>query len=121
MATNRDRLTFRASGSIASSVNAKRLKTKFGAATIFDTGAAGIPISAAIDWVLTGEIIREGATAQICNVALFTNSASLASYADSAAATETLSGAVTLKLTGEAVSDNDIVQETMTIDWQSAP
>lgn len=117
LATTLDRINFSASGTIASSVNAKRIKVKFGATTIFDTGAAGIPISAAIDWVITGQVIRTGATTQKCFVTMNTNNATLASYADYATAAETLSGAVTLKLTAEAVSNDDVVQETMTVDW----
>ena len=121
LAANGDAIRFRASGTIANSINAKRLRVKFGGTTILDTGAAGFPISAAIQWVLEGEIIRTGAATQKCSANLSTNNASLASYVGYSTAAETLSGAVTLKLTGEAVSDNDIVQETMNTKWEPAP
>jgi hypothetical protein len=118
---NGDSLTFEAAGTITSNVNAKRLRVRFGATVIFDSGAAGFPISAALNWTIAGRIIRTGAATQKALVSLTTNNASLAAYASYATATETLSGAVTLKLTGEAVSDNDIVQELMTVCFEPNP
>lgn len=118
LGTNGDYVDFEGSGTIASSVNAKRIRAYFGAALIFDTGATGIPISAAIDWTIWGKVVRTGATTQKCMVSLNTNNATLATYADYTTATETLSGAVTLKLTAEAVSDNDVAQEIMTVEWK---
>lgn len=112
MPVNGDRITFRASGTIANNVNAKRLRVKYGGTTIMDTGAAGIPVSAAIQWVVEGEIIRTGAATQKCNANLSTNNATLATYVGYSTAAETLTNAITLKLTGEATSTNDIVQET---------
>lgn len=119
LSVNQQKIHFRASGTIANSINAKRLRVKFGGTTVLDTGAAGIPISAAIQWVLEGEVIRTGAATQKCNANLSTNNATLASYVGYSTAAETLSGAVTLKLTGEAVADNDIVQETMVVEWEA--
>jgi len=120
LGTNGASIRFRASGTIANNVNAKRIRVKYGGTTVLDTGAAGIPVSAAIQWVLEGEIIRTGATTQKCNANLSTNNATLASYVGYSTAAETLSGAVTLKLTGEAVANDDIVQETMTVSFVSA-
>lgn len=115
---NQQSITGRASGTIANSINAKRLRFKFGSTTCMDTGAAGFPISTAISWTLQFEIIRTGATTQKCNANLSTNNASLASYVGYATPAETLSGAVTLKLTGEATSNNDVVEETLTVNWE---
>lgn len=118
--TNGQSLCGRATGTIANNVNAKRLRLKFGSTTILDTGAAGIPVSAAISWTLDFEIIRTGATTQKVNANLSTNNATLASYVGVTTASETLSGAVTLKLTGEAVSNNDIVEETLQVYFEQA-
>lgn len=120
LGTNGASIRFRASGTIANNVNAKRIRVKYGGTTVLDTGASGIPVSAAIQWVLEGEIICTGATTQKCNANLSTNNATLASYVGYSTAAETLSGAVTVKLTGEAVANNDIVQETMTVSFVSA-
>lgn len=108
---NGDTYAFVVAGTIANSINAKRIRVKFGGTTIFDTGAAGIPISAAIDWSIEGEIIRTGAATQKCVARMTTNNATLASYCDYSTAAETLSGAVTFLITGEAVDNNDIVKE----------
>lgn len=116
--TNQQSITGRASGTIANSINAKRLRFKYGSTTCMDTGAAGIPVSTAISWTLEFEIIRTGATTQKCNANLSTNNATLASYVGYSTAGETLSGAVTLKLTGEATTNNDVVEETLTVNWE---
>lgn len=119
LGTNFDWVEFNAAGTFAASINNKRIRVKYGAATIFDTGA--LAITAATDWSLEGQIIRVGATSQKTFVRLNTSNATLAAYADYATATETLSGTVVLKLTGEATADNDVVQETFTVRYLPAP
>lgn len=118
LAVDGDRIEFRACGSVVSNTNAKRLRVVFGSTTIFDTGASGIPISTALDWVLTGQVIRKGAALQVCNVSLDASTATLTPivpYADTTLPTETLSGALILKVTGEAVSNDDIVCNSFTV------
>ena len=117
---NGDVLTFEGAGSIASSVNAKRIRIYFGAALIFDTGAAGIPISTAITWSVSGWVIRESGTVQKCIARMNTNNATLASYVGYVGGTETLSSASTFKVTAEAVSDNDVIQEMMFLEYKPA-
>jgi ribose 5-phosphate isomerase len=56
-----------------------------------------------------------GATTQDVWAKLNTNNATLASYVGVTTAAETLSSAVTFKLTGEAVSNNDVVQENLLV------
>jgi len=121
LAVNEQSIWFEAAGTIANNINAKRLKVKFGSTTILDTGAAGIPVSTAIQWVVRGCIIRTGAATQKCFATLQTSSATLTVPAGYATAAETLSGAVTLKLTGEAVSNNDVVQEMFKVGYHPAP
>lgn len=118
LSVNGHTIRFTASGTIASTVNAKRIRVKFGATTLFDTGAAGIPISAAFNWTIEGEIIRTGAATQKCNAKMNTSNATLASYVGYSPAAETLSGAVVLLITGEAVSNNDIVKETFKVMFE---
>ncbi len=106
---------FRASGTIANNANEKRIKVMYGATTILDTGASGMPVSAAMNWVVVGEVIRTGATTQKCNALLSIGQEALITYTGYSTAAETLSNAITFKLTGEATADNDIVQETLTV------
>lgn len=117
LGTDGNRVEFRSAGTIANSVNAKRIRIKYGSTTILDTGAAGVPISAAINWSVSGECIRTGATTQKCSATLGTSNATFQSFAGYSTAAETLSGTVIFKLTGEAVSDNDIVQETQHVTY----
>lgn len=107
----KDRIEIDASGTFANSVNNKRLRAYFGATLIFDSGA--LAITAATNWVFRAAIIRTGAATQESFANLSTSSSTLAAYAFIAAPTETLSGTVIVKLTGEATDTNDVVQETM--------
>jgi len=113
MTFNGEGFQFRASGTIANNANAKRIRVKYGATTILDTGASGIAVSTAYDFVVTGQVIRTGATTQKCDATLVAGST--VSITDFATAAETLSTAITLKITGEAVTDNDIVQEIFVV------
>lgn len=117
LSANGDFLRFYVHGSIANNINAKRVKVKFGATTFFDTGAAGIPISAAFDFTITGLVIRTGATTQLAYAYMNTSNGTLASYVGSGTPAETLSGAITLKLTGEATTNDDIVQKSFVVEW----
>ncbi len=112
-------IKFRAAGTIANNANAKRIRVKWGATpvTLFDTGA--MPTGAAIDWSIEGLIIRISGGTQKAITTLHSNNATLNQSCDYVTASETLTNALTLKLTGEAVSNNDIVQEIFVIDWGS--
>lgn len=110
-----DFLKFRSAGTFGASVNSKRVRVKFGATTILDTGALGI--TGATSWVISGTITRTGATTQKCEAVMNTSSATLMGYAAYATATETLSGAVTFLVTGEATDNNDVVKETFQMEW----
>ncbi len=111
MTSNGFGFSFVASGTIANNANAKRLRVKFGGTTILDTGASGIPVSTAIDWGIAGIVIRTSNTTQKAFVTLTTNTTTLTSFCDYTTPAETLSSTVTFLITGEAVSNNDIVKE----------
>lgn len=113
LSTNGDYLTFDVSGTVSNSINAKRIRIKFWSTTIFDTGPSGIPMSTAFDWTSRWEIIRTSATTFKANVYFNSAVASLSSYAEYTLGTETLANALVLKMTGEATTNDDIVQETM--------
>jgi hypothetical protein len=115
LSTNGDTLRFYASGTFTANANSKQLKVYFGSTAVsppLDT------TTNAIDWSVTGEIIRTGATTQKMWVS-FTSWDGTASvtFVDYVTPAETLSGAVTFKLTGEGTSTDDIKQETLTVDW----
>lgn len=119
LAVNGDHLAWEAAGTFAASANNKRIRAKFGATTMLDTGV--LAITAAGDWQANGLVIRTGAATQKC-VAVFTSTdAAMRTWTDYTTAAETLSGAVTLKLTGEATSNNDVVQELFIVRLLPAP
>ncbi len=116
LANNGNAISGRASGTFATSANNKRLRFKFGATTILDT--TSVAITSAASWVLTFEIVRTGATTQKCNATLITSSSVLVATAAYTTAAETLSGAVTILVTGEGTSDNDIVGQMFKVTFE---
>lgn len=114
LSVNLQYLRWNAAGSFAASANNKRLRVYLGATVLFDTGV--LAITAASDWMLDGLIIREGAAVQKCTARLTCSDASVAASADYVGATEDLTTALTFKLTGEATSNNDVVQELLTME-----
>lgn len=113
LGTNGDFIEFDMAGTFAANANSKRVRIKFGATTLFDTTAL---IFNGVDWRAQGKIIRTGAATQKAICTFTTASTLLTQLTDYTTPAETLSGAVTLKATGEATSNNDVVQEFLTIE-----
>ncbi len=115
LAVNGDRLEIEAAFTTAANGNNKTVKFYFGSQA-YTTGALALN---AAKLVVRATVIRTGAATQkvIVTVAgsdILVTTALLATFAD---LTETLSNATTIKFTGEATSDNDIVQEAMVIKF----
>ena len=119
LAATGDHLTFTAAGTFAATANNKRIRVKYGASTLYDTGA--LAITAASDWSLDATIIRTGAATQKCVVRFVASDAGVADSTDYSTAAETLSGTVVLKLTGEATATDDVVEEMSTVRFVPAP
>jgi len=100
----------------AANGNAKTVKLKFGSTTLIDSGAAS---TSGENCVLRATIMRTGATSQIawCEILAFSGWTSKGEYVT---ATETLSGAVTLKATGQGGASNDIVQGWTIVEFLPA-
>jgi hypothetical protein len=114
LATNGDRIEFEMAGTFAANGNNKRVRIKYGATTLLDTTALAFNNA---DWSAKGQIIRTGAATQKAFCVFRSGSALLNSTSDYTTPAETLSGAVTLKATGEATSNNDITEEMFTVEW----
>lgn len=120
---NGERLTGYFVGSTAANGNNKRFRLKFGSATILDTGASSAPN--AQNWRIDVTVARTGAATQ--KVTAMMTAGANGSFATPAVTmsngltTETLSGAVTLALTGQGTSDNDIVNTEAAVWWHEAP
>ena len=117
---NGDGLHFMAGGTIAATVAVdKRIRVYYGGTTLLDTGA--LAITAGADWVIEGWVIRTGATTQKAVVSIQTSDAALVSTVNYSAPGETLSGAVTLRVTGIGTNASDVVGEMWKIAWTAAP
>lgn len=109
-------LEFDIAGTFAATASTdKRIRVKWGATTIFDSG--NLNIIAANDWAIEGVVMRTGAATQKCIVKISTSSATLVSTADYATAAETLSSPVTLKVTGAGTNANDVVGEVWKVKF----
>jgi hypothetical protein len=104
-----------AGGTIANNTNSKRLRMKFGATTLLDSGAAVVGNGA---WWAQAIVLRTGSTTQKASAKLVAQGTTIAQWNDLAAYAapgESLTGTVIIKLTGEATADNDISQEWMLV------
>lgn len=112
--TNSDFLDFEFFGTFAANANNKRIKAYFGATVIFDSGAQA---QNGGSWKITGKIIRTGGSTQKVLVEATSSSTLFMNTTTYTATALTLSTTNDLKVTGEATSDNDIVNEALIVNW----
>lgn len=121
LSANNQSIWFKSSGKCANNANTKRLRVKFGTTSAFLVlDWDRFDINKAIDWALEVHIYRTGAATQKAHAELHVHNFDgptnggrvLISTLD-----QTLSGAVALRITGEATSNNDITLETVKIGW----
>lgn len=112
LATDNQAIRIRAWGTTAANGNTKTIRLKFGSTTLV------APTSAMNDgkWLIEGVVFRTGATSQDAVAGVIASTAAsgaLGSTANVTTPAETLSGAVTVALTGQngTASANDIVCE----------
>lgn len=110
LATNGDSVEITCWGSNTNSANVKTLRVYFGSTVIStSTIAGGTPYN----WLLKGEVFRTGATSQesYCN--------NQGGSIDIQTPAATLSGAVTIKITGQGGASSEITGQGMTVKWRS--
>jgi len=117
LATDGDRLFIRMSFTYADNANAKRIRVYFGTDVCFDTTSLAFQNGKVVADI---EIIRTGATAQLITSGVWQRFVlGAATYTPAGAevitGTQTLSSSVTIKATGEATSNDDIVQKSVSI------
>ncbi len=117
--TNGDYIEFDCWGTCAANANTKQIRVYFGSTVLVDGGAV---VLNGVSWRDHGKIVRTGAATQIATCTLAVGGSLLASSNTSTSLTstpaETLSGAVTFKVTGASAispNDNDIVQKGMIV------
>lgn len=118
LSTDLDAIEVYASGTTANTTSTnKRIRLKFGATTIFDN--VDVNASTPAKWSLRAVIVRTGAATQKCEATvscsdgLFSSAVVAATAVDVnlVSASETLSGSITLQLTGSGTNANDVVGE----------
>jgi len=108
---NDDSIEIDMAGQFANTANNKRLRIYFGSSLVFDT--TSLAISAASDWMVNILVIRTGSATQRVRVDFSSTNSVLATSMKYTATSETMSGAITIKATGEATSNNDVTQTMM--------
>jgi len=113
-----DRLIIRASGRFAATANAKQIKLILGSETILDTTSQIVNSGS---WVIEGEIIRTGNTAQSTSAEYHGAGLSLFTTASAVDLVQTNGIATVLKLVSTAAGDGDVTNRTLTVEWWPAP
>jgi hypothetical protein len=116
LVTNNEGVEIHAWGTTANTANAKTLICYFGATAIQTTS---LTTSIAGVWDIRATVLRTGATGQVAISTNSTQGAAGIALVDVESTTpgETLSGAVTIKCTGEGTDTDDIVQRGLVIDY----
>jgi len=113
LATNGNKVRVSVYGTAASNANVKTVKLYFGATVITTLGTS----INGVGWMATAVVTRTGAATQVAgSIGLGANGAAVASQAT--APTETLSGAVTIKVTGQSgTAGADLTLTSMVVEW----
>lgn len=104
----------------AANANNKRIRLYFGATAVFDTGSVAQNGGSA---VIRATIARTGAATQRAMATLVGDPALLALLTTTSSyttPTETLSGTVVIRSTGEATSNDDVVCRITRVNWAAA-
>lgn len=114
LGTNGDYIEIDAFGTMAANADNKQLKLYFGSTVIYDSTSLAINDA---DFNINCKIIRTAESSQKCIINIISNNATLPTTSIYTTTTESTSGSITIKCTGEGVSDNDIVQEGLLVRW----
>jgi hypothetical protein len=117
LGTNGDYIEIDAFGTMAANANNKQLKLYFGSTVIYDSTSLAVNDA---DFNINCKIIRTAESSQKCIINIMSNNATLPTTSIYTTTTESTSGSITIKCTGEGVSDNDIVQEGLLVRWYPA-
>lgn len=115
LANTGDRVKIFVSGTLAANGNNKAVTINFGSySLLFVSGTLNN-----LDWIAEMDVIRTGATTQMIVARGGWNGVWL--YCDYADGTETLSGNITIKCTGDGDAASDITQKLMVVEFIPAP
>jgi hypothetical protein len=119
LAANNQSLWFEACGTLAANGNSKEIRVHFGTSGTSQIADYPVTINNA-QWVIRGRIWRTGAATQKAYATILGFNLGASDGRLVTTLNQTLSGAVSLRITGEAVSNNDIVCEAFTVGFDDA-
>ena len=103
-------------GSMANNVNAKTIKQYFGSVAILTNA---LTASVGDNWKIESSVHRTGSDAQdyVAQITTVTTALAASIVTSRGNLTQDDGATITIKCTGEAVSDNDIIQEGMIVEF----
>lgn len=118
LGTDNDYLELEAWGEFTAAASNKTVKMYFGGTVIFNTTALAFGASA---WRIKATVVRGSSTTQVTIAAFSGNTTLVTTTAQVASPGETLSGAVTIKCTGQSSAASDeVFQEGFIVRWNPA-
>ena len=118
MGTNNDFLDIDVWGEFTAAASNKRVRLYFGSTVIFDTTSLAFGAGA---WRIKAKVVRGSSTDQLTISTFSGNTALVTVTAQVAAPTATMSGAITIKCTGQSsVGSNEIFQEGLVVKYYPA-
>lgn len=120
LSANGQSLWFEAWGTFANNTNSKTLRVRFGSSgtTLVFEGNAITTAAGGFSWHIRGRIVRTGAATQKGMGLVIYGTTLVAPHSgQTTALNQTLSGALTLKVTAEAVSNNDVLIEGFIVGY----
>lgn len=117
LATNGQSIEVIAWGTFAATANNKTVRIYFGSTIVLDTGAVAANSG---NWMIRMTVIRTGAATQLAMATFISDNTTEKNICKTASPVETLSGAVTIKVTGIGGASSDITQLAMQTLWQQA-
>lgn len=115
-------LLWRTAGTFAATANNKQVRVRFGATVIFDTGV--LVTAVATDWEVQCEVFHMAGISGIGQKAIcswISDDTVLDRDVDYSEPNETVSGAITFRITGEATANNDIQARFTKVEWRPTP
>lgn len=114
LGTDNNYLEVSAWGTVAANANNKTIKLKLGSTTLLTTGAVAANSGS---WAITSTIVRIGESTQQCISSIASDNSLILDSSSFIVATEDLSTSLDIFCTGEATTNDDIIQKGLIVKW----
>jgi len=117
LSVNDQSLWFEAAGSTANNANSKTLRARFGSSGTSLIISQVMTVSVSGRWILRGRVFRTGASSQVGYAALNGGNGQDSGAGMEPDLNQDLTGTVSLRITAQAVADNDVTIESLIVGW----